>query len=150
MAISKNEKYMVRKPIFEGGKKGGITGWQNPPMTYMCNGQVPGCNCYLAISWIWDVPNPNPVTLEHSHDYDEIVIHMGTDPDKPEDLGGEIEFVVDGESLTFNTTTALFVPKGMKHGPIIWKKCTRPHIQIAMVMGGGTLKDSAPGGRGMS
>jgi hypothetical protein len=148
MAKAKNEKYLVRKPIYEGGKTGQVSGWQNPPMTYMCNDLVAGCNSYVSISWIWDVPNPNPVTLEHAHEYDEIVIHIGTDPKNPEDLGGEIEFAVGGEPLTFSTTTALFVPRGLKHGPITWKKCNRPHLQIAMVMGGGTLKESAPGGRG--
>jgi hypothetical protein len=50
-----------------------------------------------------------------------------------------------GKTLTFNTTTALFVPKGMKHGPITWKKFSRPYIQIAMVMGGGKLKNPEPG-----
>ena len=68
------------------------------------------------------------------------------DPSHPEDLGGEIEFVVGGEPLIFDKTSALFVPAGVKHGPVTWKKVRRPHIKMAMVLGAGTVAEAAPGG----
>jgi hypothetical protein len=115
-------------------------------MTYMSSDLVPECKVYLEFGWIWDMPEPNPHIFEHSHDYDEIVLHIGSDPGNPEDLGAEIEFVVGGEPLKIDKTAAIFVPKGVKHGPLTWKRVDRPHIQMAIVLGGGTLSQAAPGG----
>ena len=93
------------------------------------------------------MPEPNPHILEHMHEkYSEVVLHIGSDPNNPEDLGGEIEFNVGGEPLVFDKTSALFVPAGVKHGPVIWKKVTRPHLQMAIVLGAGTADEADPGG----
>jgi hypothetical protein len=73
-------------------------------------------------------------------------MHIGSNPDNPEDLGAEIEFVVGGQPLTINTTSALFIPAGVKHGPLTWKRLTRPHLQMAMVLGAGTMAEADPGG----
>ena len=76
------------------------------------------------------MPEPNPHVLKHSHDkYNEVALHIGSDPYNPEDLGAEIEFTVGGEPLVFDRTSALFVPAGVKHGPVTWKKVT-DHINI--------------------
>ena len=144
MAESKYSKYLVKIPAYEVGVPE-VKGRQSPTMTYMSNDLVPGCNLYLEFGWIWDMPEPNPHIHEHEHDYDEVVLHIGSDPNNPEDLGGEIEFVVGGEPLVFDKTTALFVPKGVKHGPVTWKKFRRPHIEMAIVLGGGTLLEASPG-----
>jgi len=148
MAESKYGKYLIKKPIYEVGVTSGrgVKGRHSPTMTYMSNELVPGCNMYIEFGWIWDMPVPNPHIFEHSHDYDEIVLHIGSDPNNPEDLGAEIEFVVGGEPLIVDKTSALFVPKGVKHGPLTWKRVDKPHLQMAMVLGAGTLAQSAPGG----
>jgi len=138
-------KYLIRKPIYEVGAKK-VKGRQHPTMTYMSSDLVPENDVYLEFGWIWDMPEPNPHIFEHSHDYDEIVLHIGSDPDNPEDLGAEIEFVVGGEPLKIDKTSAIFVPKGVKHGPLTWKRVDRPHIEMAIVLGGGTVVQAAPGG----
>jgi hypothetical protein len=99
---------------------------------------------YLEVGWIWDMPTPNPHIHEHSHSFDEIVLHIGSDPDNPEDLGGEIEYVMAGEPLVFNKTSALFVPAGVKHGPLTWKKFSRPHLEMAIMIGTGSFKEGWP------
>jgi len=148
MAETKYGKYLIKKPIREADATvpSGVKGREEPTMTYMSNGLVPGCNVYLEFGWIWDIPDPNPYILEHSHDYDEIVLHIGSDFKNPEYLGAEIEFAVGGEPLIIDKTSALFVPKGVKHGPITWKKVDGPHIQMAIILGAGTLAEAAPGG----
>jgi hypothetical protein len=148
MAGTKYGKNLIKKPVREVDVTlaGGVKGRGYPTMTYMSNDLVPGCNLYLEFGWIWAMPDPNPHIFEHSHDYDEVVLHIGSDPNNPEDLGAEIEFVVGGEPLIIDKTSALFVPKGVKHGPLTWKRVDRPHIQMAMVLGAGTLAQSAPGG----
>jgi len=114
----------------------------------MSNDLVPGSNTYIEIGWVWDMPDPNPHIHEHSHGEgcNEIVLHIGSDPNNPEDLGAEIEFVVGGQPLVFDTTSALFIPAGVKHGPLTWRRLTRPHLQMAMVLGAGTMAEADPGG----
>jgi len=150
MAEKKYGKYLVKKPAREVKVTvpGEIKGREYPTMTYMSNDLVPGCNVYLELGWIWAMPDPNPHILEHTHDYDEVVLHIGSDLNNPEDLGAELEFVVGGEPLIIDKTSALFVPKGVKHGPLTWKRVDRPHIQMAITLGAGTLAESAPGGYG--
>lgn len=146
MVKSNYSKYLVTKPIYEAGTP--VKGRQSPTMTLMSNALVPGCNMYLKVGWIWDMPTPNPHIHEHSHSFDEIVLHIGSDPDNPEDLGGEIEYVMAGEPLVFNKTSALFVPTGVKHGPLTWKKFSRPHLEMAIMIGTGSFKEGWPAGTG--
>jgi hypothetical protein len=140
-------KLLVRKPAYEVGVEavGRHTGHQVPSMTYMSNALVPGSNTYMEVSWIYDVPTPNPYVFEHAHNYDEIILHIGSNPDNPEDLGAEIEIGCGGQPLTFDTTTALFLPRGTKHGPLIWKKVSRPHLEITMMLGCGDFAKANPG-----
>jgi hypothetical protein len=138
------EKNLVRKPVYELG--GWVKGRQAPIMTYMSNKLVPGCNIYIELGWIYDIPEPNPHILEHSHDYEEVVLNIGGDPNNPEDLGAEIEFRIDNQPLTFDTTAAAYVTKGIKHGPLTWKRLDRPHLLMPIIIGAGTLAQAAPAG----
>lgn len=146
MAKTSYKKNLVQKPAREVGAVKEIKGRQNPTMTYLSNDLVPGSNTYIEIGWIYEMPEPNPHILGHSHDYNEIVLHLGGDPQNPEELGGEIEFVVGGEPLTINKTSALFIPKNVPHGPLTWKKVEKPHIQMVVMVGAGSLKESNPAG----
>lgn len=146
MAKKSYQKNLVNKPRYEVGPEK-VTGRQNPTMTFMSNDLVPGSNTYIEIGWIYEMPKPNPHILEHDHEkYDEIVLHIGTDPEKPEELGGKIEFVVGGETIVIDKTSALFIPRGVKHGPLTWKSVEKPHIQMVVMPGAGTLKESNPAG----
>jgi quercetin dioxygenase-like cupin family protein len=134
------EKYLVRKPVYEAF--GGTKNRQSPTMTIMSNKQVPGANYYIEPGWIYGIPDPNPSLHEHVHDYDEIVLHIGGSYETPQVLGGEIEFYVGGQPITFNTTTAFYIPRGTPHGPVIWKKFSAPHIQMAIMLGTGTAGEA--------
>jgi hypothetical protein len=115
-------------------------------MTLMSNNLVPGANMYVEAGWIVGMPDPNPHIEEHVHDYDEIVMHIGTNPEDQEDLGAEIEFVVDGSPHLLTKTSSVFVPKGVKHGPLTWKSFTRPHLEMTIMIGAGSLSQADPGG----
>lgn len=140
------QKNLVKKPHYEVGGNQDIKGRQNPTMTYMSNDLVPGSNTYIEIGWVYEMPEPNPHIHAHDHNYDEIVLHIGSDPDNPEYLGAEVEFVVGGEKIIIDKTSALFIPKGVEHGPLTWKSVEKPHIQMVVMPGAGTLKDSNPAG----
>lgn len=134
MAESQYEKYAVRKPVYEAGA--GYKGRQSPTMTFMSEKQT-GAPYYIELGWIHDIPDPNPHIHEHVHDFDEIVLHWGGDYTQPQVLGGEIEFYIGGQPITFNTTTGIFIPAGVPHGPLTWKKFEFPHIEMAMMLGTG-------------
>jgi hypothetical protein len=127
MTESKCDKYRVtlsRKGNWPGG-------W------LMSNELVPGCNINIMYNWIKEQPKPNPMhQAMESHDYDEIILNIGTDPEHPEYLGGEIEGYMDDESHLITTTTALFIPHNVPHGKLTWKKFEKPHIQMAIKLSG--------------
>ncbi len=136
MADKEIQKYVVSKPIYEAGYPG-VKGRQHPTMTLVSEKQIPGCNYYIELGWINSIPTPNPHIFQHVHDYDEIVLHWGGDWERPQVLGGEITFYVGGQPITFNTTTGIFIPAGVPHGPLIWNKFEFPHIEMAMMLGTG-------------
>ena len=135
MAEFEHEKYVARTPLYEAGP--GYQGRQSPTMTYMSSKQVPEANYYIELGWIWNMPSPNPHIHEHVHDFDEIVLHWGGNPETPQVLGGEITFYIGGQPITFNTTTGAYIPAGVPHGPLIWNKFEFPHIEMAMMLGTG-------------
>ena len=141
------DQLVVKKPVYEIWPEEPAKGRMESSMTFLNNNLVPGCNTYIEYSWIYEMPDPNPHIMEHIHDTnEEIVLHIGSDPYAPEDLSAQIEIGLQGQPLLFDKTCALFVPKGFYHGPLIWKKVQRPHIEMAIVLGSGTLAESDPGG----
>ena len=147
--MSKNhyEKYLVSKPAYEVVPAFEVKG-RIPAMTLMSNNLIPGSNMYVEAGWILGMPDPNPHIGEHAHDYDEIVIHLGIDSDSPEELGAEIEFSMDGQPLTIDKTSAIFVPKGVKHGPLTWKSFSKPHLEMTIMVGAGALPRPTRGTQG--
>jgi hypothetical protein len=140
MAETDYGKYLVTEPLWEAGP--GVSNRQSPTMTFMSGTQVPGVDCYIEFGWIWGMPEPNPHVHEHVHRFDEIVVHIGGDPNDPEDLGAEVEYYLGGQPLTFTTTSAIFVPKGVRHGPHTWKRYRKPHISMAIMIGAGTAREA--------
>lgn len=130
MAESKFEKYLIRRPLYE--RLGGVKNRQSPTMTFMSQKQIPEASCYLEFGWICGIPEPNPSTLEHNHENEEIILFFGGDPENPEDLGGEIEFYIESQPLKFSASAAIYIPPALRHGPIIWKEFRRPHIQMTL------------------
>jgi hypothetical protein len=145
MERTDSEKYLVGKPAYEVVPAIEVKG-RIQAMTLLSNNLIAGANNYVEAGWITAMPDPNPHIFEHTHDYDEIVLHVGTDPGDQEDLGAEIEFVVDGQPLIISKTSTVFVPKGVKHGPLTWKRFTKPHLEMTIMLGAGSLAEADPGG----
>lgn len=139
------EKYVVRKPLILKGTD--VTeAMESPAQIYMSSDLVPESNVYVDFGWIPGMPGLNPPIPDHSHDYEEVVLLVGNDPSNPEVLGAEIEFCIDDQPLLFNTTTAIYAPRSLKHGPLTWKRFERPHLLMPVVFGTGSLEKAAPAG----
>lgn len=133
------EQYVIRSPLREAGPPH-VDGRQNPTMTYLSRPQINAVNNYIEFGWIWDPPNPDLPKMRHDN-YDEIVLHIGSDPENPEALGGALQFGLGEEFLEFDTTHCVYAPRGMDHGPLRWKEVRRPLIELAMMLGAGTLEE---------
>jgi hypothetical protein len=125
------EQYVVRSPVREKGADGALT--------YMSNLQVPGVNYHIEFGWITGQSASRIESIkEMAHrDADEIILNLSGDPANPEDLGAEMEFLLGGQVLTLSTTSALFIPRGVKHRPLRYKEFRKPHIFLAIMCGVG-------------
>jgi hypothetical protein len=138
------EQYVVRSPLREAGAEF-ARGRTSPTLTYMSGLQIPGVKCYIEFGWTFDMPLSKragtgmPEMLHNN--FDEIVLHIGGDAANPEELGGEIEFFVGGQPLLINSSSALFIPKGLLHGPLSCKKYEKPHIVMAIMAGIGSMRE---------
>jgi hypothetical protein len=106
----------------------------------MSEDQVNASKIYLEFGWIWDIVEPNIGEMVHNR-VDEIVMHIGGEPENHEDLGADLEIGLGGELFTVSSSNAAFIPKGLRHGPVTWKKVRKPHIQMAIMLGAGSYKE---------
>ncbi|MEM2320399.1 MAG: hypothetical protein QXS79_00720 [Candidatus Bathyarchaeia archaeon] len=68
------------------------------------------------------------------HTADEIFLFIGTDPENPLDLGGEVEFWLgcgeDAEKYIITKPTCIHIPAGLVHAPIVFRNVRRPFIEV--------------------
>ena len=94
---------------------------------------VPGA-FQMNTSWYSAVPDRDPVFEEHVHDdADELIGFFSSDPENPYDLGGEIEYTVDGEAHLLTKTTMIFVPAGLAHNPLRILRVDRPIFHFSVI-----------------
>jgi hypothetical protein len=62
----------------------------------------------------------------HQHDYDEVLAFFGSNPQDPTNLYAEAEVTLGDEVHIVTKSCLIFIPKGLKHGPITFKRIDRP------------------------
>lgn len=66
---------------------------------------------------------------KYHHAADNVMLFIGTDPNNLNDLGAHVEFHVgegaDEEVFEFDEPTHIFIPKGVRHGPLYVTKFRR-------------------------
>jgi hypothetical protein len=148
MAETKYGKYIIREPLEKG----------MAPMLHICGeegcvgapfGNFPVEVQLLCISEPIAFPHP-----AHSHDADEIFFIFGSNPLNYYDFDAEIEihFGEEGEKHIVDSTSIIFMPKGLIHGPIAITKVNKPfqwmHVLFTpkydMTMGDVSLHPSHP------
>ena len=83
---------------------------------------------FAGCEWLWGLTGNGPVSIEtpHSHDFDEIICFAGSNRNYPRELGGEIDFHMGGEILTITKTSMIFIPRGIMHCPVVFKRIDTP------------------------
>lgn len=112
------------KPIYDGFSK----------RICWIDGQVVPGAFQMNTAWYHSVPERDPIFNEHVHDdCDELIGFIGSNPDDPTDLGGEIEFTIDGEAHLLTKSTIIFAPAGLKHNPMRILRVDRPIFHFSVV-----------------
>ena len=81
------------------------------------------------------LPVTAPVLMEefpHSHEFDMYLTLIGFNPNGLNDLGGEIELYLGEEQEKYIITkpTSIYMPKGMIHCPLEFKRVDKPILLI--------------------
>jgi hypothetical protein len=100
----------------------------------------------LYAECVWIMPGgKRPSTAEpnpHIHEFNEVVTFVGNNAVDPYDLGGEIEMWLEDEPQIITRSSLIFIPRGMKHCPLIMRKVDRPIFHTAMGTGGIYLQNT--------
>jgi len=97
---------------------------------YVDEDVVPGSYYFMA-AWWKKVTGKGSPAEEHDHDFDEYLVFLGTNPEDPDDLGGEVELWIGGEQHMLTKSCAIFIPAGTKHAPIYFRRVDRPIWYLA-------------------
>jgi hypothetical protein len=85
---------------------------------------IPGAPS-IIMSWYWKA-DANQGTPAHTHDFDEVIGFIGSDPKNPSDLGGQVDFWLEDEKYMLTKTCLIFYPKEVMHAPLRVIRVDRP------------------------
>ena len=130
MAERKYEKYVLtdfrEEPNFPGIAS---------PQAYFRGGiQIPGAGMNMG----WQVFT-EPIHLEkepHTHDFDEYLVFLGSTLPDVFDFEAEIDFFLgeEQEQYLIDKATIIFIPKGMVHCPLNFRKIVKPVLFHAILL----------------
>lgn len=104
------------------------------PYGLMRKADVDISKVFAAYSWVHPTTEPQFWVHEHEHDFDEVLMWMGSDPDNVHDLGGDLYMTIEGEKHVVNTTGAVYIPAGVRHCPLGFESVQRPFTFIALAL----------------
>jgi hypothetical protein len=84
----------------------------------------------IILSWYWK-PTEQDGTPSHVHDFDEFIGFIGSDPQNPRELYGEVEFWMEDEKYIIDKSCLIFIPKNLRHCPLRVTKVERPLLFLA-------------------
>jgi len=133
--MGKNAKYAVDKPKAGPGLLPFETATDPKtvkPVVTIDNETVPGAVFSADTKWI--VPGAKgeiKLCESHTHEYGEMLGFYGFNYDNIQDLGAEIEIIIDNEKNIVDRSFAAYVPPGVQHGPIIVRNVKRPIFWVS-------------------
>jgi hypothetical protein len=86
---------------------------------------------YMELVWFKSVNKTGPAP--HTHDFDELIGFIGSDPENPEALNAEVTFDLEGDIVHTKQSCIAFCPEGTEHSPITVPELEKPlyHFSIA-------------------
>jgi hypothetical protein len=92
-------------------------------------------NPNFSMSW-WAITEPFVMVEDcHKHNFDQFIIFAGGDITDMTKIGGEVEFGLSEDGIHIETqiiteATMIFIPAGLYHGPLNFKKINDPKKPI--------------------
>jgi len=129
---TKYGKYVIQKAVAIGG--------YGPEFVYTGDREY-GSNFTIMFLRITE-----PTLMEeypHSHDFDMYLYFMSFDPESMGELGADIEIGLGAEREIhkITTPTTVYVPAGMIHCPLEFKKVTKPILFVHCTLASKYVKD---------
>jgi hypothetical protein len=122
MAKKKYDKYIIREPLEKAFT----------PMIHLCaeddchGSKFPNFPAELTSVLVTQPLTMNP--KPHAHDYDQFLCFLGSNNKNLFEFDAEIEVVLgkEGEVNIVDTTSIVYLPKGLIHCPINFKRVGKP------------------------
>ena len=89
---------------------------------------------YMEAVWFHTENDTGPET--HTHEFDELIGFLGGDPEHPDELHGDLTLFLDGETVEFNKSCVVYIPRGVPHSPILVPRLDRSIIHFSGGNGG--------------
>lgn len=108
---------------------------------------VPQSTIHMTYCWIHERTTPVQWVSEHEHEYDEVLMWTGNNPDDVHDLGAEIYLDIEGERRIITTSGSVYIPAGVRHCPLGFNRVDRPFRFSALSLNPDYASDeNMPGG----
>jgi hypothetical protein len=135
MEKTKYGKYIIsgipEKVKEETSKREAIEGVSPGKMLLYTDGEYNPGVYYFTTQWVYGPSEAGIPPMTHDHSYDEYLGFFGSDTDHPENLCGEVELSIGDEKHTITKSCVVFVPKGVSHCPMKFKKVDKPIFYFA-------------------
>jgi hypothetical protein len=95
--------------------------------------KLPGAP-YVEAVWFNTTNDTGPAP--HEHEFDEFIGFIGSDPAHPEELNAEVQFHIDDDLVTVTKSCLVYIPRGVRHSPILVPRMERPIIHFSGGVGG--------------
>ena len=140
MTEGKDHRYIIDDPklvsYWRTTTSTAVKGFTYPDEVYIDDEPCPEANAWLDIVWVWEKTVPSELPGLHEHPFPEIVLLIGSNPRDLRDLGGEVTWGMgegdDAERFTLTHTTAIYVPPGLPHAPLVYERVDRPILNIVV------------------
>lgn len=117
--------------------------WMHSSLVYQ-----PGCGMGAGDYWERILPNGSiepHVASRHRHNSEEIFLFLGTNPEKPNELGGEVKVWIgkdeDEELYIITKPSVIYIPADTWHNPTFYTKVDFPFIEVVLMPGQNTVWD---------
>ena len=102
--------------------------------------KLPGAP-YTEAVWFHTTNDTGPENHIHEN-LDEFVAFIGSDPEHPEELNGDISFLIGDETIHTRKSTLVFVPRRVGHSPLLVHELERDILHFSGGNSGDYNKDS--------
>jgi mannose-6-phosphate isomerase-like protein (cupin superfamily) len=72
--------------------------------------------------------------MQHSQNFDELFLFVGTDPHDTLNLGGEVVTYLGDEPYSITKASSVWVPAGVPHNPQYYKRVDRPYYMMVFAL----------------